>query len=126
VVGLVCTSALAVGCGGEKELGVADIPEPDHVREVARDPYAVTCQDLARQPLNTPSQLLVIHAEFALARAPALKKVVAVETRNRTGRSVYYAMTEICKRHDASFKPGRPAVKAVSEGKYLAARHRPG
>jgi hypothetical protein len=68
----------------------------------------------------------VIHTEFALAQDPALRKMVARETLNRTGRSVYYALTEICKGRDPSFKPARPAVEAVREGKYLAARNRPG
>jgi hypothetical protein len=43
------------------------------------------------------SQKLVIRAEFTLAREPSLRRVVARGTLNRTGRSVYYAMTEICK-----------------------------
>ena len=57
---------------------------------------------------------------------PELRKVVARETLNRTGRSVYYGMTVICKRRDASFKPARLAIEGVLAGKYLAARNRPG
>jgi hypothetical protein len=68
----------------------------------------------------------VIRAEFALAQVPSLRKVVAKQTLNRTGRSVYYALTEICKGRDPSFEPGRPAVDAVRRGKYRAARDRPG
>jgi hypothetical protein len=35
-------------------------------------------------------------------------------------------MTEICKGRDPSFKPGRLAVEGVLEGKYRAAKGRPG
>ena len=46
--------------------------------------------------------------------------------RDPYGRSVYYAMTDICKGSRPNFEPARPAVDAVRRGKYLAARHRPG
>ena len=117
---------VAAGCGEERDRPVSGTPDPDHAREVARNPYAVTCGDLERQPLHPESAKLVIRAEFALAREPALEKVVAKETLNRTGRSVYFAMTEICKGREASFEPARRAVAAVRRGKYLAARNRPG
>jgi hypothetical protein len=124
---LVAASLLAVACGDDDDGGggerrIAGQPEPGHAAEVARNPYTVTCGDLTRQTANPESARLVIHAEFALARDPALRRVVAKETLNRTGRSVYYALTEICKGRDPSFKPAKLAV----EGKYLAARNRPG
>ena len=86
----------------------------------------MTCGDLARQSRHPDAARLVIHAEFALAQDPALRKTVARETLNRTGRSVYYDQTEICKGRYPSFEPARPAVEAVRAGKYLAARNRPG
>ena len=101
-------------------------PDPDHAREVERNPYAVTCGDLRRQPLHPESARLVIHAEFALAREPVLRNQRLKQTLNRTGRSVYYAMTEICKGRDDSFEPAQPAVEAVRRGKYSAAKNRPG
>lgn len=94
-------------------------PEPGHAREVARDPYALTCADLARQPQHSESQKLVIRAEFALAQEPVLRKRVAAMTLNRAGRSVYWAMTDLCKGRDPSFEPGKLAVDAVRQGKYL-------
>jgi hypothetical protein len=117
------------GCGDEEEeprVRVPGTPDRAHAREVAKDPYKVTCRDLSRQTLHPESAKLVIRAEFALAQDPLLRKQVAKETRNRIGRSVYYALTEICKERDPSFEPGRLAVRAVSEGRYLAARNRPG
>jgi hypothetical protein len=128
VVGLAAASALAVGCAedDDNERRGSGTPGPDHAREVERNPYAVTCGDLARQTSNPESARLVIHAEFALAQAPALKTVVAKETLNRTGRSVYFALTEICKGRGPSFEPARLAVDGVRQGKYRAAKGRPG
>jgi hypothetical protein len=125
-VGLVAVSALAAGCSDDDEQRAGASPWRDHARQVERNPYAVTCGDLARQTANPESARLVIHAEFALAQVPALRKVVAKQTLNRTGRSVYFAMTEICKGRDASFKPAPLAVEAVRVGRYRAAKGRPG
>jgi hypothetical protein len=120
--------ALATGCGGddEQEPPIAGTPEPGHAREVERNPYALTCGDLARQTRHPESAKLVIRAEFALAQLPELRKVVARETLNRAGRSVYYGLTQECKGRDPSFKPARLAIQGVLDGKYRAARNRPG
>jgi hypothetical protein len=101
-------------------------PDPEHVREVAQNPYLVTCADLAAQPKSPEASRLVIQAEFALAQVPELRKVVAKETLNRTGRSVYYGLTEECKGRPPSFEPAKAAVAGVLSGKYRAARNRPG
>jgi hypothetical protein len=128
VPAIAVVSALAVACGDddEEQRRVSGTPDPGHVKEVERNPYAVTCGDLVRQTSNPESARLVIHAEFALAQDPVLKKVVAKQTLNRTGRSVYFAMTEICKGREASFKPARLAVEGVRTGQYRAAKGRPG
>jgi hypothetical protein len=118
-------SAMAAGCG-EEERRVSGTPDPGHARKVDRNPYALTCRDLARQTLHPESAKLVIRAEFTLAREPALRKVVAEQTLNRTGRSVYFALTEICKGRHPTFRPARLAVEGVRRGKYRAARGRPG
>jgi hypothetical protein len=101
-------------------------PDAEHVREVARNPYLVTCADLAAQPRSPEASRLVIQAEFALAQVPELRKVVAKETLNRTGRSVYYGLAEECKGRRPSFEPAKLAVAGVLSGKYRAARNRPG
>ena len=113
---VVIAVVLAAGCGAETERPLSD---KEHHAEVARDPYALTCRDLARQPLNSPNQRLVINAEFALAKAPELRGRVAEMTENRVGRSVYWALTEICKGRDAEFEPAREAVASVRRGEYL-------
>jgi hypothetical protein len=108
---VVLSLAVAAGCGGESLA--------DHQQQVTADPYALTCADLARQPESSTNQRLVIHAEFALAQEPILKQRVDQMTLNRAGRSIYWALTEICKREDASFKPAEDAVEAVRQGDYL-------
>jgi hypothetical protein len=107
------------GCGDEAERRGVVTPDPGHAAEVDRNPYALTCGDIALQPERTANQKLVIRAEFALAREPALRKRVRAMTENRVGRSVYWAMTDLCKGKDASFTPGEQAVEAVRRGKYL-------
>jgi hypothetical protein len=120
LVVLGAVAALLAACGeDDEERRVPGTPDPGHAAEVDRNPYAVTCGDLARQPQHPESQKLVIRAEFALAREPALRKRVRRMTLNRAGRSVYWAMTELCKGRDASYTPGRAAVEAVRRGEYL-------
>jgi hypothetical protein len=114
---LLASLIVAAGCG-ESERPVA-LSDEDHHAEVARDPYALTCRDLARQPLNSVNQRLVIDAEFALAKAPALRRRVAAMTENRVGRSVYWALTVICEGKPGGYEPARAAVAAVREGRYL-------
>jgi hypothetical protein len=113
------SGALAVGCGEDEPPTVRYTPEPGHLAAVQRDPYRLTCGDIARQSTSSTSQRMVIHVEFALAREPVLAKRVAAMTGNRVGRSIYWAMTEVCKGREASFEPGRDAVEAVRQGKYL-------
>jgi hypothetical protein len=127
VIGLALAAA---GCGdddeGQRPERVAGTPEPAHVRAVDRDPFKLTCRDLARQTLHPESAKLVIRAEFALAQVPALQEIVARETLNRTGRSVYFGLTQVCKGRPPSFEPAKLAIAGVLDGKYLAARNRPG
>jgi hypothetical protein len=126
---LLVAAAVSAGCGDdddEQPSRVSGTPEPTHAEEVDRDPYQLTCRDLARQTLHPESAKLVIRAEFALAQVPALREVVARETLNRTGRSVYYGLTQVCKNRPPSFKPAKLAIAGVLDGKYLAARNRPG
>ena len=115
-VGLAAVSG--AGCG-ETERRTPAVSHAEHQAQVASDPYALTCGDLARQPENSVNQRLVINAEFALADEPVLRKRVEEMTANRVGRSVYWALTEICKGRAASFEPARDAVEAVRQGKYL-------
>jgi hypothetical protein len=126
---LLAAAVIGAGCGDDDEDqpdSISGTPAPGHLQQVERDPYQLTCRDLARQTLHPESAKLVIRAEFALAQVPELRKVVARETLNRTGRSVYFGLTQICKTKPPSFKPAKLAIAGVLEGKYLAARNRPG
>ena len=107
---------LAAGCGEAEQRYT---PEADHAAEVERNPYALTCGDIAAQSTSSTSQRMVIGVEFALADEPALRRRVEAMTENRVGRSIYWAMTELCKGADAAFTPGEQAVAAVRAGKYL-------
>ena len=121
---VVALAALLVGCGGDDEPRVGYTPDPDHAAEVERDPYALTCGDVAGQAKSSTSQRLVVNVEYALADEQVLRKRVKAITENRVGRSIYWAMTEVCKGREPSFEPGRMAVDAVRRGKYLV-RPRP-
>lgn len=113
----VVLAVVAAGCGDEEP--VRYTPAPEHAAEVERNPYALTCGDLATQSTSSTSQRLVIGVEYALADEPVLRRRVRAMTENRVGRSIYWAMTEICKAHGASFAPGKDAVEAVRRGRYL-------
>jgi hypothetical protein len=105
----------AAACGS-KDRGTS---LAEHHRAVERNPFALTCGDLAHQPDNSTNQRLVIHVEFALANEPLLRKRVDQMTSNRVGRSIYWALTEICKNRPESYEPAQAAVRAVHDGKYL-------
>ena len=119
LAGLAAVCIAAAGCGEQARPDVVGTPDPRHAREVADDPYALTCGDIATQHEHPDGEKLVIGVEFALAREPVLEKRVAQMTENRVGRSVYWALTETCKGRPASFEPGRLAVDAVRQGRYL-------
>jgi hypothetical protein len=110
---------LAAGCGEDEQKRVRYTPDADHAAEVERNPYALTCGDIASQSTNSTSQRMVIGVEYALADEPALRKRVEAMTENRVGRSIYWAMTEACKGKEPAFTPGEQAVEAVRQGKYL-------
>ena len=107
------------GCGEDDGPTDRYTPEPGHAAAVERDPYQLTCGDIASQSRSSTSQRLVIGVEYALADEPVLRRRVEAMTENRVGRSIYWAMTEACKGKDASYRPGREAVEAVRQGRYL-------
>jgi hypothetical protein len=111
--------AVVAGCGDDEQQRVRYTPERDHAAEVERNPYALTCGDIASQSTSSTSQRLVIGVEYALADEPALRKRVKAMTENRVGRSLYWAMTEACKGKEPTFTPGEQAVEAVRQGQYL-------
>ena len=112
-------AAVAAGCGDEEDRRVSGDPDPDHVREVARNPYALTCGDVARQSRQAGTRL-VIRVQTALTREPALRRRVAELGFQQVSQSMHFALTEVCKGRDPSFKPARLAAEGVRQGKYVA------
>ncbi len=101
--------------GGDRGRAVVQgRPDPAHARAVERDPYQVTCGDLARQTAHPDSAKLVIRAEFALAQDPVLREVVERETLNRVGRSVYFGLVRECRGRSEEFGRGGPPWPACA------------
>jgi hypothetical protein len=119
VLGLAAAAALAAGCGDEEERAASGGPDPEHASEVARNPYALTCGDVRRQS-HPESTRLVIRVQAALTRERALRRRVAEQGFQRVNQTIYFALTEICKGRDPSFRPARPAAEAVRRGVYRA------
>jgi hypothetical protein len=116
VVCFIALSALTGGCG-EEQRRAGGVPAADHVKQVGRNPYALTCADLARQSRPEGARL-VIRAQAALAREPALNRRVREQGFQRANQSLYFALTDVCKGREPSFKPARLAVKGVQSGTY--------
>ena len=117
--GLLLALAAAAGCGGGDAPTDRYTPDPGHAAAVERDPYQLTCGDIAEQSRSSTSQRLVIGVEYALADEPVLRRRVRTMTENRVGRSIYWAMTELCRGQDPQHRPGRQAVEEVRKGSYL-------
>jgi hypothetical protein len=116
---LVAASAVAAGCGDEEERRVSGDPDPEHVRKVDRNPYALTCDDVARQSRRAGARL-VIRVQTALTRQPALRGRVAELGFQQVSQSMHFALKEVCKGRDPSFRPARLAAEGVRQGRYLA------
>jgi hypothetical protein len=80
-------AVLLLGCGKEpqRESGRAD---PERWGAVERDPYAITCGDLADQ---FRSANMSLRATVRMAEEPRLQWVVAKDTPQRVHQSLHYA-----------------------------------
>jgi hypothetical protein len=107
---------LTSGCG-EEQRQAGGVSDADHVKQVGRNPYALTCGDLARQSRPEGARL-VIRAQAALAREPELRERVREQGLQRANQSLYFVLTTVCKGREPSFKPARLAVKGVQSGTY--------
>jgi hypothetical protein len=116
---LAAAAAMVAGCGDEEERRVSGDPDPEHVREVDRDPYALTCGDVARQSRRAGTRL-VIRVQTALTREPALRRRVAELGFQQVSQSMHFALREVCEGRGPSFKPARLAAEGVRRGKYVA------
>ena len=107
----IVAAALAAGCGSDgapaKATATAARIDP------TKDPHTITCGDLANKEA---SAALSRRAGFTLAEDASVRDM----SRLRAAQSIFFAMTELCKSHDASYTPAADAVKAVENGEYIA------
>src|SRR5688500_17493144 len=95
LLGLAAEVAVGPGWRAE-ERRVSGVPDAEHASEVARNPYALTCGDLARQSRPAGARL-VIKVQAALTRERALRRRVAEQGFQRVNQGLYFALTEVCK-----------------------------
>ena len=101
----------AAGCGADDAEPVAT---PAAVVDADKDPYAITCGDLADK---VASAHVGRRAQVALAAEADIRRLSPL----RAGQSIFYAMTELCEtRGDLAYTPAADAVAAVKAGKYVA------
>ena len=123
---LVVTAAAAValilpmGCGDEEAAApVAKKPATTAILDPDKDPYEVTCKDLSD-----------LQASAELSRRATNALAVEAEIRGLTqlqaSQSIFFAMTELCKKETPEFTPAKAAVSAVRAGRYRADLGTPG
>ena len=106
--------AWASGCGGDSTAEpAAKSQAPAAKAETSKDPYALTCGDLA-DPLAAGD--VSRQATVKLARKADIRGLSLL----RASQSIFFAMTELCKENDAGYAPAADAVAAVERGEYRA------
>jgi hypothetical protein len=108
LLGLVVTTVLVAGCGGDEERPQAGVTLEKRIAQIDADPYALTCGDQAK------SARVGKRAHFGLADDAHVTDI----TRLRVAQSIFYAVTEICKGKPASYHPGNEAVEGVRSRRY--------
>jgi hypothetical protein len=110
---LVMCALLLAACGGTDENARAErkAPKLASAAVIDGDPYAIACGHVRDQQkwADTTRQ-----ATVAIARREQLPKLNDLQAT----QSIFYAITEVCKRRPASFEPAETAVRAVRAGKY--------
>lgn len=78
---------------------------------IEADPYAITCGHV-RDQLEWAD--VTRQATVAIADRERFKEL----NRLRASQSVYYALTEVCKRQPATYEPAHVAADGVRDGTY--------
>jgi hypothetical protein len=113
---IIACSAGTIGCGEEDRRAEPSWkPDPERVRAVERDAYAVTCADVNRHLVNAR---LIRRAATRLSANPRLAAVSREITFQRVVQSMDYALQAICERRPGDFMPARTAVERVRDGTY--------
>ena len=108
------TAAALVGaCGGQDREAPAQpaAVKLSPVRAVEADPYAIMCGHVRDQGKWAS---LTRQATVAIADHERFRDL----TRLRASQSIYYAMTEVCKRKPATFEPAQAAAEGVRDGTF--------
>jgi hypothetical protein len=108
------TAAALVGaCGGEDSEAPAQPPAAKlaPVSAIEADPYAITCGHVRDQGKWAS---VTRQATVAIADRERFRKL----SRLRASQSVYYAMTEVCKRKPVTFEPAQAAAEGVRDGTF--------
>jgi hypothetical protein len=116
LTGVVLTAALVGGCGEEEAAVKAPEPVVDIAARTAqldKDPYDLRCADLADKVASAD---MTRRVQYALADDAKIRGL----NRLRASQSIFFAITEVCKGKDGSFKPARPAIAGVRSGEFVA------
>jgi hypothetical protein len=111
-------AALALGACGDDEDGAAtpaaQEPKPAvEPKDVPTDPYALTCGHIADPAASAKASR---RASFTLADESGIDD----RSRLQVAESMWFAMTELCKKEGDGYKPAKDALAAVKAGKYEA------
>jgi hypothetical protein len=104
---------LAGGCGNDEsspEPTAAAKPAAPRV-DLGEKPYKITCRDLADEQAAADWGR---RATVTLAADTKLRRVTQMQATQR----INFAMIELCRQNDGSYKPAKDAVAAVNRGEY--------
>jgi len=118
IAGLVLGAAVAGGCGEDGAERPAAAKSPvvalaERQAQLDQDPYDIRCADLADKIASARMTRRVQYALADDAKIPGLNRL-------RASQSIFFAITEVCKGKDGSFKPARPAIAGVRSGEFVA------
>ena len=104
-------AALIGACGGEDSEAPGQPPAPRlaPAGAIEADPYAITCGHVRDQQQWAD---VTRQATVAIADRERFQDL----NRLRATQSVYYAMTEVCKRKPVTFEPAQAAAEGVRDG----------
>jgi hypothetical protein len=117
-----CIAALAFapGCGDDGSAGVSrdeakapKLPPAERQAQLEKDPYDLRCRDLS-------DSITMSRATRMVQNALADDAKIADLNRLQASQSIYYAITEICKKKPGDFQPAQPAIASVRTGEYRA------
>jgi hypothetical protein len=112
---LAVSVALLGACGSDNDQPRAESKAPKlaSAQALDADPYAIACGHVRDQQQWADVTRRATVAIGKRERFPGLNQLQATQ-------SVFFAMTELCKRRPASYEPAKAAARAVRTGRYRA------